>query len=876
MMNDRCTEVSAVDSELSSKESRQSMTSSVDDYLSSWPRAAAASGDHVGPGKFVDDSSTGRMSSAARTRSMFDARELQTAEVTAVRTVSHPSLGHSKAVAAAAEQPRADNVVPTSTSTADWELCDAEEERDLSHDVIEVGRRDSRRKHHPNERDREAERESRERTINWRRQNSQPIDTRSTIEDIEDELYVLTRQCRSANTECPTRPPPDSRDRQTDIVRSRSAQLLLGSATPPPVTTSKPPAQKIANVDDKSAAQRRTASSIALGRKRSFVVEPDSSGNSVRNEKVEKYQPETDLWLDEEIGIDELMDDELRQVAFATSNDFDDHDDEDEDDDEDEVNTESILMQLRQLASVVEQKPPQLGEGTNGRKTDVVRNNVRPRASEPTSAAPTKRAGASRSRMPVLVPSSSSILDQDDVWDDALPGTRNQLADQPPTTARTKRGVIASGSGSRSRTPAPARSSSSILHPDEVCDDVIWDDVQPGIPNQLPARTPFTARAKRVSASASASGSGSGSSTGSSRSSMPVRNRSSSSSLHQDDVWDDDMPPAPAAAPVKLPEQSPSKERIKTAISTRQRTPAPAPRPSSRLQRGGVVAARSPPSARAKTYAQPTISVNAKQTGPVFTWNRPSAAANNVSKNTTTSGPSSVGRGTSNRRRVDSRQPANAAKGPVAGATPAARGSSDAGKIGNQVQGSLVPAAAAAATSRRQPATAARQTKSAARPPTPAADTRDNGRPCKRSGDGVEPSEAESSRPSEQLSQLAARLPGHRAGRWAAHSAQRGSRDPPGRRGDVADGGSREQTVEDVYVEAMSLDAEGRVSGQSSVAWRQEIARIIDSLRHQLRSRDAASTSPHGARASILTSDDVQESSRYFTPVTARRRNDRK
>ena len=86
------------------------------------------------------------------------------------------------------------------------------------------------------------------------------------------------------------------------------------------------------------------------------------------------------------------------------------------------------------------------------------------------------------------------------------------------------------------------------------------------------------------------------------------------------------------------------------------------------------------------------------------------------------------------------------------------------------------------------------------------------------------------------------------------------------------DGGAGPQTLEDVYVEAMSLDAEGRVSGQSSIEWRQELAGIIDSLRYQMLRREGAGVV--GARLHLLTDDDVTEAT-VFNQVVTRQKSKR-
>ena len=78
------------------------------------------------------------------------------------------------------------------------------------------------------------------------------------------------------------------------------------------------------------------------------------------------------------------------------------------------------------------------------------------------------------------------------------------------------------------------------------------------------------------------------------------------------------------------------------------------------------------------------------------------------------------------------------------------------------------------------------------------------------------------------------------------------------------------QTIEDVYVEAMLLDAEGRISGQSSFEWRRELAGIIDSLRHQLLWRSG--TGVARAKLHLLTEEDVDTTSRFSPAVATRQK----
>jgi len=88
-------------------------------------------------------------------------------------------------------------------------------------------------------------------------------------------------------------------------------------------------------------------------------------------------------------------------------------------------------------------------------------------------------------------------------------------------------------------------------------------------------------------------------------------------------------------------------------------------------------------------------------------------------------------------------------------------------------------------------------------------------------------------------------------------------------RGRGEDGLAGPQTVEDVYVEAMSLDAEGRVSGQSSAEWRRQLDDIIDVMRHQVLIRAGAGVAR--AKLHLLADDDVDEAA-VFTPPTRQTR----
>ena len=333
----------------------------------------------------------------------------------------------------------------------------------------------------------------------------------------------------------------------------------------------------------------------------------------------------------------------------------------------------------------------------------------------------------------------------------------------------------------------------------------------------------------------------------------------------QSSVMDQKEQPSPPAS-IQSPEQEPSQERTKR--SSRSQTLATRRSLSPKLSCG--VAGRP---GRTRTYDQPTISATAKQAGPIFTWNRPSNDDDNAAD---TAGSPSTARDTRKRPQLDDRQAAGGSTGSDAAGKPAFRGSSYARKFGNQAKGTSKSA------SRKQAGTAARQSRSAAEPSGCwSGETLSDDVQLPDPSDPVP--RFEPNPPSDfggEISQLAARLHGCHASEDAASPASRssdsrhrsGRSSDKGRRRNGGSGKSR-QTVEDVYVEAMSLDAEGRVSGQESLSWRQELGRIIDSLRHQLRSRDGAK-SPVNARMRLLTNEDIEESKK-FTPVVTRQRNKR-
>ena len=192
-------------------------------------------------------------------------------------------------------------------------------------------------------------------------------------------------------------------------------------------------------------------------------------------------------------------------------------------------------------------------------------------------------------------------------------------------------------------------------------------------------------------------------------------------------------------------------------------------------------------------------------------------------------------------------------------------------KTGSQVRSSSISA------SRRQPDTAGKRSRSGSKS---AADIRDN-RLKDTLTDDLQFLDTNDQVPtrkrsfSREISQLAARLKhtgSEQAGK-SSDSRQRGGSRSSSTAGRQRGDGGGQQSVEDVYVEAMSLDAEGRVSGQSSIEWREELARIIDSLRHQLRSREKTVGS-RKSKICLLTADDLEEF-RNFTQPKVRRKSKR-
>ena len=257
---------------------------------------------------------------------------------------------------------------------------------------------------------------------------------------------------------------------------------------------------------------------------------------------------------------------------------------------------------------------------------------------------------------------------------------------------------------------------------------------------------------------------------------------------------------------------------------------------------------------RGRTYDQPTISAAAKQAtkdGPVFTWKEPSSTPNAGRSITVLNG-----------RRLP---PVSGPTGQDAGERPAAHRNRNAGTSGGGLK------SGGERKTDRQPRTGADQPRPVVKDvwPVAEADSYDG-----RLVDVDELSDSTtSSNFGDEVSDLAAKL--QSAGGGGGGGGAWGSADRrqcrPRREGD--DGAAR-QTVEDVYVEAMCLDAKGRVSGQSSPQWRRELTRIIDSLRHQLKSQ--ATKQANTRRLRLLTSNDLDEASRFTTAATTARQKTRR
>ena len=330
-------------------------------------------------------------------------------------------------------------------------------------------------------------------------------------------------------------------------------------------------------------------------------------------------------------------------------------------------------------------------------------------------------------------------------------------------------------------------------------------------------------------------------------------------------------PPTSAQRPASPVVTKPPPEQAKRVGKAEKPVPSPSSIRSLRTQRGGLTARP----ARGRMHAQPTISSIARETahkGPSFTSKRPPSTYKSTDSSAV-DGPSSV-IGSRNRPQLDDRS----SKVSDAG-KPSVRGSgTHAGMRGRPARGGT------RSTSGRVLGAAARQPRSSGS--STASEQKGGDWSDEPLNDDVQTrgdSDSPSRRPAD-LSKLAPCLQGpdgasgvrSRTTRSASPAPRRGG---PGsaagpRQGDAPSGsgsssgggggGGGGQTVEDVYVEAMWLDADGRVSGRSSLEWRQELARIIDSLRHQMRSRSGGK--PAAARVGLVTDQDSEEYSR-FSPV---------
>jgi len=332
-------------------------------------------------------------------------------------------------------------------------------------------------------------------------------------------------------------------------------------------------------------------------------------------------------------------------------------------------------------------------------------------------------------------------------------------------------------------------------------------------------------------------------------------------------------PPTSAQRPASPVVTKPPPEQAKRVGKAEKPVPSPSSIRSLRTQRGGLTARP----ARGRMHAQPTISSIARETahkGPSFTSKRPPSTYKSTDSSAV-DGPSSV-IGSRNRPQLDDRS----SKVSDAG-KPSVRGGTHAGMRGRPARGGT------RSTSGRVLGAAARQPRSSGS--STASEQKGGDWSDEPLNDDVQTrgdSDIASRRPAD-LSKLAPCLQGpdgtsgvrSRTTRSASPAPRRGG---PGsaagpRQGDAPSGsgsgsssggggggGGGGQTVEDVYVEAMWLDADGRVSGRSSLEWRQELARIIDSLRHQMRSRSGGK--PAAARVGLVTDQDSEEYSR-FSPV---------
>ena len=304
----------------------------------------------------------------------------------------------------------------------------------------------------------------------------------------------------------------------------------------------------------------------------------------------------------------------------------------------------------------------------------------------------------------------------------------------------------------------------------------------------------------------------------------------------------DQKPPHTSSASAQLPEQRPQQKRTRP-VDKSQKVVSNL---SSRVPRS--VAGHT---ARGRTYDQPTISAAAKQVQPTFTWNRPSPSEDSGSRKPADRADRPLTAGSSrNKLQLDERFSVDRSVDSDDVGMPTVRGNSNVGTSDSQVKGS------SKSTSRRHLGTAAKKSRSVSEPKDTLSDM----------GDTAECSEpTQPHNFSDELSNLAARLQDPDSDAAAIRSSSsRHHRGHAGRRRGNVGSGAGQQAVEDVYVEAMLLDAEGRVSrlGQSSIEWRRELARIIDSLRHQLRSRNG--TRSDSSRLSLINNDDFEDFANYI------------
>ena len=788
------------------------------------------------------------VSSTAGVQSLTEARITPNTEDVASLAASYPNVGFTVADDTKVEQtevklpsrddhPVSNHPVSLSSSTPDWKVVEVR--RETSRDSLVIGRRNSRQDLLAN---------VGTPTAPPRLPNTQQTPNGNDAgSNFNDEMYLVSaRQYHNANSqsaslaECllntiqPRNVPLLDRtdslqslnsskssgqktDKSAQLLTSaeslqflktlktlgkktdRSAQLLHSSDNFQSLKISKPSGQMIAVDRGDESEERGTVSSMPSMRKNSVVID-----------RVERPQPEIELWLDDDnnidwgdeedpftscvdwgdeqdqfpkelddLDIDDDDDDDDDNVDNDDGND-EDNDDDNDDDDNDDVNAESLMSRLRQLSSVLdEQRPPS---------------------------------------PPVGFPSPPSSV---------------QSSEQPIPEERTK---------FVSRLPKPTTSEERTKL-DSMCPKPSPSQERTKLVSRSPKPSPSQDRTKNSSRS-------------------PKVVPRPSSTLPQTTAGrsgcggKNDKPTASKQPP-------PKEERTKNASRSQHITPSPS---SNRLGRD-----------RTKCD-QPTISAAAKPSGTAFSWNRPSPSNDddddddvddddNDDDTPAIADHSSTVSGTSNGPQRDDRLSAGGSIGSEAEAKPAARGSSHTGKFIKQQQGSSTWA------TRGKPGTPTRQSRSTLRPTAERTDL--------LSRETVSPAVQPHNLSNPAFSDHMSRLQEH-ASDDASLPAVRplDSRQRDGRSLNVerrrADGGGQQtmEDIEDVYVEAMWLDAEGRVSGQaSSVQWRQELTSIIDSMRHRLQTQDGI-RSRSNTRLNVLNSDDA-EGSRKFTQAKTRQRRKR-